>query len=102
MKASLEHGQLGFGQPQAGEQPVGRLGADLVEADGDVVAAELVAQGVGALVTLLADHPHRLEADALGEVPVVERIGDGAVELLVAPALGAEQDEPRRAHGRSQ
>ena len=72
---------------------LGGLRADLVEADRDVVAPELVAQRVGALVAVLADHPHRLEADAPGEVPVVEGVGDRAVELLVAPALGTQEDE---------
>ena len=92
-EGELEHGELGVGEAEPGQQAVGGLRADLVEADGDVVAPELVPQRVGALVALLADHPHRLEADALGEVPVVQRVGDRAVELLVAPALGPQEDE---------
>ena len=48
---------------------------------------------MGALVALLADEAHRLEADALGQVPVVEGVGERAVELLVASALGAQHHE---------
>ncbi len=89
----LHDGQLGIGQAEAGEQPGRRLRADLVEAHRDVVAAERVTQGVGALVTLLADDPHRLEADPLGQVPVVQGVDDRSVELLVASALGAQEHQ---------
>jgi hypothetical protein len=64
-----------------------------VEAHRDVVASERVTQGVGALVALLADDPDGLEADALGQVPVVQGVDDGPVELLVAAALGPQQHQ---------
>jgi hypothetical protein len=75
------------------QHPLGRAGAGRVETDRDVVAAERVAQREGALVARLTDESHRLEADTLGQVPVVERIGDRAVELLIAPSLGPHQQE---------
>ena len=84
-----EHGQLGVLQAQALEHAPARRGVGGVVADGDVVPAEGVAQGVGALVGT-PDEAHRLEPGPLREVPVIEEVGDGAVELFVPAALGPE------------
>ena len=93
VNASTTTGSSGSSSPSPASIRSARVGPDLVEADRDVVAAEGVAQRVGPLVALLADQPHRLEADALGEVPVVERVGDRAVELLVARSLGSQHQQ---------
>ena len=65
------------------------LGADVVEAERDAVAAEGVAQPLRARVPGVPEHLHRLEPAALAGGPLLERLGDGAVELLVRPALRA-------------
>ena len=92
MEEEDQHWKLGIVELEVGEDAASRLRIGFVEADGNVVPRELVAERVGPLV-LTPDHAHRLEAIALGEVPVVERIGDRSVELLVARSFGADDLE---------
>ncbi len=108
MNDSTTTGRSGSSRPRPAIIRLGRVRADLVERQRDVVAAERVAQRVGALVALLADETDRREAGALRQVPVVERVGHGPVELLVARPLRSQQrqvgvalrhraEDPRRA-----
>ena len=87
-----DHGQFRLLESQIVEDAARGLGVLGVEADRDVVAGEGVAQHVGPFV-LPADQAHRLEAVALGEVPVVEDVGDRAVELLVPWPFRADELE---------
>ena len=68
-------------------------GVGVVVADRDVVPAEHVAQLVAARRHPVPDHADRLEPGVVVQVPVLERVGDGGVELLVASALRADDRE---------